>query len=297
MEEGVRRVFKGLLAVAALAAGILVAAAAGAQDDAAELAPVGRVAFCSDRTGTWRIWTCAPDGSDLQQLTTGTEDDGDFDPMAGPGGHVILFTSTRDGSTGIWRLRGNGTAPERICDGDQAEWSPDGKLICFRRQEGIWTRDLELGVEKRLTDEAWAHCSGPAWSPDGKTIAFACRWEGGNGVFLMPAQGGEPVKVYDQEGACEPHWSPDGNLLVYETETHLCTIKPDGTGNRLITWFGGVQRYGRFSPDGRQIVFCQGATERGPWELYVVASVGGTPRRLTEGGSDLHPYWYRAEVR
>jgi Tol biopolymer transport system component len=290
-------VLRSVLAAAALAASVLAVAVAAGQDEAAALAPAGRIVFCSDRSGTWRIWSCAPDGSTLQQLTTGTEDDGDFDPMAGPDGHVFLFTSTRGGPTGVWRMRDDSAVPERICDGDQAEWSPDGKRICFRRQEAIWTRHLELGTEKRLTDEAWPHCSGPAWSPDGKTIAFACRWEAGNGVFLIPAGGGEPVSVYNEEGACEPHWSPDASLLVYETETHLCTIKPDGTGNRLVTWFGGVQRYGRFGPDGRRIVFCQGATERGPWELYVVPAVGGTPTRLTEGGSDLHPYWYRAEVR
>ena len=59
----------------------------------------------------------------------------------------------------------------------------------------------------------------------------------------------------------------------------------------MITYFGGVQRYGRYSPDGRRIVFCQGMSPQGPWELYVVPSTGGTPRRLTEDGSDMYPDW------
>jgi TolB protein len=278
--------------VVVAAMGLIGASLAGAQEAALGPEPRERIVFCSDRSGTWRIWTCETDGSDMEQLTAGTEDDGDFDPVASPDGRTILFTSTRGGRTGIWRMRDDGAEPEFVCKGDQAEWSPDGSRICFRREEAIWTRDPGAAEEERLTDEAWPHCSGPAWSPDGKTIAFACRWEAGNGVFLVPVEGGEPIKVYDKEGACEPHWSPDGSLLVYETETHLCTIKPDGTGNRLITWFGGVQRYGRFSPDGKSVVFCQGATERGPWELYVIPAVGGTPRRLTEEGSDLHPHWY-----
>ena len=46
-----------------------------------------------------------------------------------------------------------------------------------------------------------------------------------------------------------------------------------------MTYFGGVQRYGRFSPDGKSIVYCQGASERGPWELYIIPAQGGTPRK------------------
>ena len=85
--------------------------------------------------------------------------------------------------------------------------------------------------------------------------------------FVVPAAGGEPKTVYDKQGACKPGWSPDGKRLVYETETHLFTIGPDGKKNRPVTWFGGVQRYGRFTPDGKSIIYCQGESERGPWSF------------------------------
>jgi Tol biopolymer transport system component len=148
-----------------------------------------------------------------------------------------------------------------------------------------------LGTAKVISPEDWPHCSGPAWSPDGKSLAFAARWDGGNGIFVIPVGGGKPAKVYDQQGACEAHWSPDGTRLVYETETHICTINPDGTKNRVITYFGGVQRYARYSPDGKSLVFCQGVSEQGPWELYIIPATGGTPVKLTEGGSDMYPDW------
>ena len=147
---------------------------------------------------------------------------------------------------------------ERLCDGDQAEWSPDGKKIVLRREEKLWTRDLATGAEKCISPKDFPHPSGPAWSPDGKTIAFACRWDAGNGLYLVPADGGAATKLYDKEGACEPHWNADGSVIIYETETHVATIQPDGRKNRLVTTFGGVQRYGRFSPDGKTVVFCQG---------------------------------------
>jgi len=267
------------------------ASVAGPADEVPSSESTGLIVFSSNRSGPWRIWSVRPDGSALKQLTTAAPGEHDVDPVFSPDGEAILFSSTRGGTTGVWIMPADGSEPRRICDGDQAEWSPDGKRIVFRRDEQLLTRELAGGKENRISPEGWPHPSGPAWSPDGESIAFACRWEAGNAIFLVPAAGGEPRKIYDKKGACEPHWSPDGKLLVYETETHVATIAPDGSQNRPVTWFGGVQRYGRFSPDGKRIVFCQGASERGPWELYLIPSEGGTPTKLTDGGSDMNPDW------
>jgi len=252
---------------------------------------LGKIVFSSNRSGAWRIWIVNEDGSQMRQLTDAAPDENDVDPALSPDGKSILFTSTRGRTTGIWTVRLDGSAPRRICDGDQAEWSPDGRRIVFRRNGRIVTRDLARRAETEITPEDWTLCSGPSWSPDGGSIAFAARRGSGNALYVVAAGGGKPTKVYDREGACEPHWSPDGRRIVYETETHICTIRPDGTKNRLITYYGGVQRYGRFSPDGTALVFCQAASPQGPWELYVVPSGGGPPERLTEGGSDMHPDW------
>jgi Tol biopolymer transport system component len=278
---------------------LCAAMAAGSFAEAPAPAGSGLIVFSSNRSGPWRIWAVRPDGSDLRELAKpqtrpgeGASDASDVDPCFSPDGKTILFSSTRGGTVGVWRMPLDGSRPaERICDGDQAEWSPDGKRICFRRGEKVWTRDLAAGREKCLSPKDWPHSSGPAWSPDGKTIAFACRWDAGNAIFTVPADGGEPAKVYDQQGACEPHWSPDGRRLVYETEAHISTISPDGAASRMVTTFGGVQRYGRFSPDGKTIVFCQGASERGPWELYTIPAAGGAPTKVTEDGSDMNPDW------
>ncbi len=273
----------GFLAWSAL---VLTASSVGAAERA------GRIVFSSNRSEQWRIWTIVADGSGIKQLTQGTPDDNDIDPVFSPDAKSILFTSTRGGKPGVWRMGADGSKPERLCDGDQAEWSPDASKLALRRGEKILTRDLATGAEKTLTPDGFPHCSGPAWSPNAKTIAFACRWDAGNGIFLVPSDGsGKPTKLYDQQGACEPHWSPDGETIIYETETHIATIAPDGSKNRLVTHFGGVQRYGRFSPDAKWIVFCQGVSERGPWELYLIPAAGGTPVKLTEDGSDMYPDW------
>ena len=251
----------------------------------------GTMVFSSDRSGPWRIWLMEASGENLRPLTEGDEDAHDVDPVFNKDGTAVVFSSTRGGALGIWTVPAEGGSPVRLCDGDQAEWSPDDKQIAFRREGRIWIRTLESGAEQALTPEAWTQCSGPAWHPDGKTLVFARLLEGKNAVYSMPAAGGEPKMIYDKKGACEPHYTPDGALIVYETESNICTIQPDGQKNRMVTFQAGVQRYGRTSPDGKHIVFCQGVNENGPWELYVVPIAGGYPARLTEGGSDMNPDW------
>mgnify|MGYP001149866118 CR=1 FL=1 len=274
-----------IFSVLLIAAGVLAADTSPAPNNA------GRIVFSSNRSGPWRIWSVRPDGTELEQVTDASPEEHDVDPAFRPDGAEILFSSTRGGNVGVWRMSADGSQPKRICDGDQADWSPDGKSIALRREERLFVRQLATGKEEPITPDDWPHCSGPAWSPDGKRIAFACRWDAGNGVFLVSPEGGEPTKVYDRKGACEPRWSPDGTRLVYETETNVAAIDPDGKKNRPVTWFGGVQRYPEWSPDGRWIVFGQGPSERGPWELYRVPAQGGTPVRITEGGSDMSPDW------
>jgi len=184
---------------------VILVLGVGLSGQAAATSPSGEILFSSNRSGSWRLWTIRADGSDLKQLTKQDSDDQDVDPMFSPDGKMILFTSTRGGPVGVWKMAADGNKPERICDGDQAEWAPSAKLIALRRKERILTRNLDTGTETTLTPADWPHCSGPAWSPDGKSVAFAARWDAGNGIYIVPAQGGTPVKIYDQQGACEPH--------------------------------------------------------------------------------------------
>ncbi len=275
--------------------GMVLAAAtclATAGANAVELSELkGEIIFSSDRSGSWAIWSIGANGKGLKQISKPGAGEMDVDPVWSPDGKSILFTSTRGGQAGIWVMNADGTEPRRICDGGQAEWLPDGKAIVFIRDEKVYTRDLASGEEKLISDKDWPHCSGPVWSPDGKTIAFAARWDGPNAVYTIPAEGGEATKVYDKKPACGVDWSPDGTMLAYETEVHICKIQPDGQKNRQLTFFGGVQRFPRWSPDGKHIVFCQGVSEKGPWELYIISSDGGTPARPPDGASDMNPDW------
>jgi Tol biopolymer transport system component len=106
--------------------------------------------------------------------------------------------------------------------------SPDGRLIAFVLQEAskaeeheqtaIWVVPFEgdaLDDARQFTSGLWQDTS-PRWSPDGRQLAFfSDRAERGKlSVYVMPADGGEARRVFDEQGSVGGlDWSPDGRSL------------------------------------------------------------------------------------
>ena len=121
------------------------------------------------------------DGSSEQKLTEGYLD---YNPAWSPDGQWIVFTSERNGSADLYRMRPDGSGLERLADDpayeDQAAFSPDGNQVAFAAYEGQPGAGIYLalvGGEKslRLTSNPADCC--PTWSPDGRQIAFVRRSE------------------------------------------------------------------------------------------------------------------------
>jgi TolB protein len=182
------------------------------------------------------------DGTDAHPVP-GTKDV-DYDATWSPDGGWLAFTSERNGSADLYRIRPDGTGLERLTDSpaydDQAAFSPDGQRIVFvtTRAGGtadLWTVDLSTRRAKALTSGPGGDYR-PSWSPDGAWIAFTSD----RGTGLPFSHG---------------RWE-----ALQRTE--IFVVHPDGTGLRPLTRRGEFCGSPKWSHDSRRVIaYCTTAQE------------------------------------
>jgi len=95
------------------------------------------------------------------------------------------------------------------------QWSPSGdRLIYMSNFPGSWeifTVTL-FGTFQQLTGYG-ANSGGPTFSPDGSRIAFISNRDGGWGVWIMNADGSNPIKLIDL-GSQHPYWQTERLLWL-----------------------------------------------------------------------------------
>jgi len=149
------------------------------KDRGPEWSPDGsRIAFYSDRTGRYEIWTIRPDGGGLTRITN-KPGDGVWYPHWSPDGKLITYP---DGSgADIVHL----DAPEKfdrlpkMNDGKWFQvqgWSPDGselvgQISSLNEQEGVAIYSLRGRGYELITKTG----STPLFMPDGKRILYSDR--------------------------------------------------------------------------------------------------------------------------
>ena len=141
----------------------------------------------------------------------------------------------------------------------------------------------------------------PAWSPDGTKIAFVSNRDGNSEIYVMNADGTNPVQLTRNGGHVQnPAWSPDGTKIAFESLNRfpgipdsrgLYVMNADGTG--LVGIPGQAGDFGgglAWSPDGIKIAFA--FFDDGDYEIYVMNADGTNRVRLTQSaGSDVSPAW------
>lgn len=127
---------------------------------------------------------------------------------------------------------------------------------------------------RNLTPGSPAADDYPSWSADGRKIAFWSTRTGPDNpivptlgradqeIFVMNADGsGLRQLTYNTGDDGGPAWSPNGDRLVFhrflddDSPADLWTVRVNGTGERNLTRSPRIsERYGVWSPDGREIV-------------------------------------------
>ncbi len=182
------------------------------------------------------------DGSDERALVPPTE--ADYDAAWAPDGASLVFTSERDGSADLYRVRPDGTGIERLTDSpaydDQAAFSPDGRQLVFvtTRAGGtadLWTMDVQTRRARALTSGPGGDFR-PSWSPDGRWIAFSSDRTSG-----LPFSHGR--------------WEHLHLVDVY-------VVRPDGSGLKRLTPHGDFCGSPKWTADSRRVLaYCMGAEQ------------------------------------
>jgi len=183
---------------------------------------------------------------------------------------------------------------------DHPTFSPDGNQVAYtvfdpdEKRSGIYA--VVMGGEKplRLTTSSDDCC--PVWSPDGRSIAFARGLATNFTIYLLPALGGTPRKIYEAEGEYSQHvdmspdfsWSPDGKYFTLSLsdprkQPAIALVSLADSSKRFLT--SPPAEYSdwspSFSPDGKLIAFLRSSGPGFVEDVYVVPVAGGEATRLT----------------
>lgn len=70
----------------------------------------------------------------------------------------------------------------------------NSKDVVFAYGGDLYKVSLEGGQAQRLTSHIGYEMF-PRFSPDGQSVAFTAQYDGNTEVYLMPAEGGQPVRL------------------------------------------------------------------------------------------------------
>jgi RNA polymerase sigma factor (sigma-70 family) len=240
------KVFTALVALGLLAGGVGLAAHRSGQGDG------GTPAAAPGKAGGGR-------GKATRLLVTATLPD-----VAPRRGFVLAI----DPETGAW---------EKVADpgGSVATASPDGKAVLFVRDgREVYRWDTAGGGDaKKLCETTRTIVGGLVWSWGARQFYLSTARARPAALGLVPvwshetwrydADGRNPALVKLPEEVFVLGLAPDGKSfltgsqrLVRGETVELGVIRTDGTGYRRLSEPGGVN-VGRFSPDGRRVVYCR----------------------------------------
>src|SRR5579883_3287276 len=181
-------------------------------------------------------------------------------------------------------------------------FSPDGQRIIMSLQQGgnsnLFVMDLRSKSTTRLTDTPAIDTS-PCYSPDGSQICFESDRGGRPQIYVVPAAGGSAQRISfakDDVNASysTPVWSPCGDYIAFTRQGggqfSIGIIKPDGTGERLLT--SGFHNEGpTFAPNGRVLMFFRDPGGNSGPSLFTIDITGRNELKVPTPSYASDPAW------
>ncbi|HUF13715.1 MAG TPA: protein kinase, partial [Longimicrobiales bacterium] len=238
-----------------------------------------------------------------------------FGPVYSPDGRQLAFDAPWSGARRIWISDQAGRNPRAITRDSseavvhsEAQWSPDGRLIAFRRIEKAAS---DIGVVEVATQRIhWITGDNvldmnPAWSPSGDALYFSSAHGGGVNIWRVAVsrtgeRSGQPQQVTTGAGDdVTPALSPDGSRLSFTVrsfDSDVWRLPVDPASGRARARPEAVSRTTRvesraaWSPDASRIAL--NSDRDGDMNLWVRDVASGAERKLTRGrGGDYQANW------
>ncbi|HEY9234925.1 MULTISPECIES: amidohydrolase family protein [Phenylobacterium] len=182
--------------------------------------------------------------------------------------------------------------------------SPDGKEVVFDLLGDLYAMPISGGEARPLTSGmAWD--MQPRYSPNGRWIAFTSDRGGGDNIWIVDRNGGQPRQVTKETFRLlsQPSWTPDSEFIV--ARKHFSSTRSLGAGEMWLYHRSGGEGLQltkkrtdqkdsgepAFSPDGRYLYFSDDSTPGGVFEyskdvnsqIYVI-------QRLDRENGKVEPY-------
>ena len=209
----------------------------------------------------------------------------------------ITFTSRRDGGEAIYTT-GGGEVKRAVPHVDwkllYPSWSPDGQTLAAVSNRYTSNQEIYLfffdpegaaaGL-RALTNHPAADYQ-PAWSPDGQKIAFISDRTGNGDLYLVSAEGGDPVRLTQGAPASHPSWSPDGRRIAFSQKGDILSVDLLSGAVSVLSDALEWEGYPAWSPGGGRIAFSADG------ELALLDLRQGTRQQITRGYSHVSgPSW------
>ncbi len=239
------------------------------------------------------------------------------EPRWSPNGHRIAFWGLRGGAQrDIWTIPAAGGEPVEITNDTNEDghvvWSPDGRFLYYSSNRNgrltLWRVAIDERTGQRLgrpepIPAPSLYSYGLNISRNGKRMVYTSRRETSN-IFRRAFNAGngtvsgDPSQITTSERrTLNMSISADGEWLTYHTfgDPHfdIGVVKTDGTGTRLLTNDGIIDRAPRWSPRKDRIAFF--SNRSGKYEIWTIQPDGGDRRQLTFSAPEqpgfLDPSW------
>jgi len=198
----------------------------------------------------------------------------------------------------VWMDRASGEMTPIGVEGSlwNPSLSPDGRILAFdwttsETSGDIWVRDLERGLDTRLTSDP-KNESNPVWTPDGRTVIFFR----GNDIYRITPDGVSEAELLRESTERSYAWAvtPDGRTALFSTgdddnavflwTLDLETLEAQQWSDRPM-----MSAMGSISVDGRWVAYSEFVQDR--IEVFVRSFPDGEMVRRVSIDGGFAPKW------